>query len=56
VTVIAPTRAGLDTAISKDEEAVEKSGKGVDNVRWVEEDAKENEIMGCECVVEKNGE
>ena len=53
VTVVAPVHAEIDTAISKDQEAVEKSDEGADNVRWVEEDARENEIMGCECVVEK---
>ena len=56
VTVVAPVHAEVDTAISKDQEAVERSDEGADNVKWVEENAREKEIMGCECVVEKNGE
>ena len=32
VTVVAPVYAGVDTAISMDREAVEKSDKGADNV------------------------
>jgi len=32
VTVVAPMHAGVDTAISKNEEAVDKSDKGADDV------------------------
>ena len=53
VTVVAPIRAGLDTAISKDQEAVERSDKCADNVRWVEEDAREKEIMGASVLWKK---